>query len=46
MMDDYFEYSGLELSEEKGPDSGPNGSAGLTSPVFEFDLASAGIAST
>jgi putative flavoprotein involved in K+ transport len=44
MMDDYVEYTGLELPEDSGQDDPTNGSAGLKPALVELDLASAGIA--
>src|SRR5262249_53955681 len=44
MMDDYAEYTGLDLPDESGPDDAPDGSAGSEPPIVELDLAEAGIA--
>ncbi len=43
MMEDYAEYTGLELPEESEPDDAPNGSAGSKPAIVELDLASVGI---
>jgi putative flavoprotein involved in K+ transport len=43
MMEDYLEYSGMELPEESGPDDAPNGSAGSNPTIAELDLRSVGI---
>ena len=43
MMEDYLEYSGVELPEESGPDDAPSGSGGSNAAIAELDLRSVGI---
>ena len=43
MMEDYLEYSGVELPEESGPGDAPNGSTGSNPAIAELNLRSAGI---
>jgi putative flavoprotein involved in K+ transport len=43
MMDDYVEYTGLELPEEIEPDDATNAGTGCKPAITELDLASAGI---
>jgi putative flavoprotein involved in K+ transport len=45
MMEDYVEYTGLELPEEAGPVDTSNGGRGLKPAIVELDLASAHIVS-
>jgi len=45
MMDDYVEYTGLELPEEAWPDDAPERCSGSRPAIVELDLAGAGIVS-